>query len=417
MKFILFALLLSLALPWGTARQSAAQDVFAPAAVVNDEVISRLDLEGRLRIALLASGLPETEESYQQITGPVLRQLIDEQLQRQEAERLSIGVRGEEIDQGLAEMAERNGMTRDQFVNFLRSNDAPVSAIRDQLRASIAWNKVLRARVLPDAQVTEEEIDQATQRMENQGGQVRVRLAEIFIPFSGSAEEQEAQQLAERLIGQLQQGTNFQQLAAQFSQAPTAAAGGDTGYMAQSQLAPDIAEVVRTLQPGELAGPVPTINGFYILALIDRQQSGASGGQADGRLRLTQILFEAPAGNEEAVMQRAEEATAGIGSCGEANALAEEIGAPGSGDLGELRISDMPQELRQLAQGLPIGQPSPPIVAGDAVTVLFVCDRELEGGGVDREFVAESLRRERIDMLSARYMRDLRRAANIDVRL
>lgn len=419
MKLILLALLLALALPAAKAsrQEAAAQDVFTAAAVVNDEVISRLDLESRLRIALLASGLPDSEESYDQISGPVLRQLIDERLQRQEARRLAIEVTEAEIDEGFAAMAERNDMTAEGFLQFLRSNGAPVASLRDQLRASIAWNKTLRMRVLPDVQVTEEEIDQAAQRALAQGGQVRVRLAEIFLPYAGAAEQQEAAQLAERLLDQLMQGARFQQLAQQFSQAATAAAGGDTGYLPQSQLSSDIAEVVADMQPGELAGPIPSVNGFYILALIDRQQMGAPGGGGDGRLRLTQILLDAPPEQEEAVMRRAAELTDGVRSCGEANSLAAQVGAPGSGDMGEVRASDMPEQLRALLLGLPIGQPSQPLPMGDTVLVLVVCEREIEGGEIDRDFIAESLTRERAEMLAARYMRDLRRAANVDLRL
>lgn len=419
MRFIVLALLLAIALPAATAarQQAAAQEVFTAAAVVNDEVISRLDLEGRMRIALLASGLPDNQESYEQISGPVLRQLIDERLQRQEAARLAIEVTDAEIDQALAAMAERNDMTAEGFVQFLRSNGAPISSLRDQLRASIAWNKTLRMRVLPDVQVTEEEIDQAAERMLSQGNQMRVRLAEIFLPYVGAAEQEEAARLAERLLDQLERGTSFQQLAAQFSQAATAAAGGDTGYLPQAQLPPDIAGIVADMQPGELAGPIPSVNGFYILALIDRQQGGVPGGAADGRLRLTQILLDAPPEQEEAVMQRAQELTAGVASCGEANSLATQVGAPGSGDMGEVRASDMPEQLRALLLGLPIGRPSPPLLMGDTVLVLVVCEREVEGGEIDRDFIAESLTRERAEMLAARYMRDLRRAANVDLRL
>ena len=416
MKAIVLALLIALALPIGP-RQADAQEVFTAVAVVNDEVISRLDFEARLRVALLASGLPESQETIQQISGPVLRQLVDERLQRQEAERLSIEVTAEEMEQGLAQMAERNGMTRDQFINLLESNGAPVFSIRDQVRASISWNKLLSARVVPDVQVTEEEVDQSVERMAAQGEQVRVRLAEIFLPFGGSTGQEDARQLAERLISQLAQGTNFQQLAVQFSQAPTAAAGGDTGFMAESQLPPDLVDVVADLRPGELAGPVPTVNGYYIIALIDRQQGPAGGGGASGTVRLTQILFEAEPGQEEAVMQRAAQATAGINSCEAANALASEVGVGGSGDIGEVPLRNLPQEMRAAAANLPIGSPSPPVFTGDAVLVLFVCERNLDEGGIDRQSVQNRLRNERINMLGARYMRDLRRAANIDIRL
>ena len=187
--------------------------------------------------------------------------------------------------------------------------------------------------------------------------------------------------------------------------------------MAESQLPPDLSEVVATLRPGELAGPVPTVNGYYIIALIDRQQGTPGGAAASGTARLTQILFDTQPGQEEATLRRAEELTRAVNSCEAANSLAAEVGVSGSGDIGEVSLSNLPQQMRAMAASLPIGSPSQPVFTGDAVLVLFVCERSLEDGGIDREFVQNRLRRQRIDMLGARYMRDLRRAANIDIRL
>ena len=69
------------------SRPAASQELVRIAAVVNDNVISMLDLLARIKLAAVQTGLEDTPELRQQLVQPVLRTLIEEQLQAQEAER------------------------------------------------------------------------------------------------------------------------------------------------------------------------------------------------------------------------------------------------------------------------------------------------------------------------------------------
>lgn len=524
-KFFVLALSAFLVAATGTPQEARAQETLSAAAVVNDQVISGLDLDQRLKLALLSSGLPNNEETRQNLAPQVLRQLVDERLQMQEAERLALEVPESEVEAAVEEIAQRNGSTVEEFDRMLEQNGIAPSTLRQQVRATIAWNRVLSARVVPEVQITQDEIDFALEQFQQTSNQSQVRVAEIFLPFDSPSEKEEVRQLAERVYQEVRRGADFRSLARQFSQSPTAARGGDLGWVLPTELDPDVARAVEDMSRNDLAGPIEAVNGYYIIALIDRRRINAQGEverveprepepepqpQPQGptveelrnaRLHLTQIIVEAPEGEEEQTAQELAERTQGINSCEEANQLAEEIGIPGSGDMGQVVASEMPEQLQSLLLRLPVEQPSPPLGMSGAVSVLFVCERVNQAGNpvtavspqqrqappepdVAAQFesnidprpsaeeaptsedgpaeageedasaeaetsdgpdadqlmaeedvevieqepqaselseleqqVAESLRREQINRKSDRYLRDLRRSANIDIRI
>ena len=142
-------LLLSLLLPALQAGRPLAQDTLRAVAVVNDEVISMLDLFMRTRLVALSSGIELTPESQSRLQQQVLRRLIDERLQLQEAERLSIIVSDEEVTDALSEIARRNKMSTEQFDTMLAQNQILPSAIQEQVKAELAWRNVVRVRLVP----------------------------------------------------------------------------------------------------------------------------------------------------------------------------------------------------------------------------------------------------------------------------
>ncbi|MCK5366889.1 MAG: SurA N-terminal domain-containing protein, partial [Gammaproteobacteria bacterium] len=143
-------LLLSLLLPGSQAGRPAAlaQDTLRAVAVVNDEVISMLDLFLRTRLAALSSGIQLTPESQSRLQQQVLRRLIDERLQLQEAERLSIMASDEGVAESLNAIARRNKMSNEQFLAMLAENQILPLAIHEQIKAELAWRNVVKVRLV-----------------------------------------------------------------------------------------------------------------------------------------------------------------------------------------------------------------------------------------------------------------------------
>jgi len=109
------------------------------------------------------------------------------------------------------------------------------------------------------------------------------------------------------------------------------------------------------------------------------------------------------------------EASKQVNGCDNVEEIATEAGASGSGDLGTMKLGDLPAPLQSIVRSLPIGQPSEPIRVAGGLSVLVVCERT--DAGIDREAIREQLVNSQLDLLSRRYMRDLRRSANVDIRI
>jgi peptidyl-prolyl cis-trans isomerase SurA len=390
------------------------------AAVVNDDVISVGDLTARMRLVFASSNIPDTPETRQRVARQVVRILIDEKLEMQEAKRLAIKVSDDEVNTALNNIAAQNNLTKEKLEATLESHGVPHFTLVDQVTATLAWGKVVRQNLNRVTPISDEEIDGAIAHLRETEGQPRARVAEIFLAVSNPQQEDEVHRFADQLYEQLRAGGHFSALAQQFSQSATAAVGGDIGWVSPSQLSSEVGNAVEHLNPGELSAPIRAAGGYYLILVTDKQ----TGGQAedDTRVSLVQIMFPLAANASPAERQKVTEQASAIGkqakSCGEMTKLGHEQAPQTSGELGKVRVGDLPVELRKTVLGLQIAEASPPVPLRGGVGVLMVCDRQNAANAVPtREEMADTLARERFESLAQRYLRDLRRAAFVDMRV
>lgn len=402
-------------------RPILAQDSLAIAAVVNDDVISVLDLSVRTRMIIVSGRLEDTPETRNRLAPQVLRGLIDERLKQQEAEINGVSVPEDAVNSRLEELAAQNSMSRAEFEQALLSSGILPDTLTDQIRAELAWTLLVRRKFQPSMVVTDEEIDEILAQLEANLGKPEYRVAEIYLATDSTSDPEQVRQTAQRLADQLRRGADFESLARQFSQSATAASGGDLGWVRPGQLDSEIEEAVRNLQPGQVAGPLRSTGGYHVLQLLDRRQTG-SVSVLDGIVSMKQVFLpllpDAPASDVAAAEATAQSVIAQARSCDDMTRLAREW-APGSNaDLPGVRIGDLPDVLRPIAIELELNRPSTPIRVETGMGVFMVCERSLpEAGLPSREQIAESLRRERLDILARGYLRDLRRAAVVDIRV
>lgn len=387
-------------------------------AVVNDEAISTSDLDARMRIVIASSNMGDSQEIRQRLAPQVLRSLVDEKLELQEARRLNIKIPEQEVGEALSRIEEQNHLPKGGLNDFLKARGIDPAALTEQTTAGIAWAKVVRQRSFEVSPVSDEEVDGAVARYQESAAQPQLRLAEIFLAVDNPVQEEEIRRSADKLFEQLHEGAAFSALARQFSKSPTAAVGGDMGWVLPSELPAEIGRTVRDMKPGQLAPPLRVGGGYYILYLIDRRAPG--GGQAT-ELSLAQIMFPlSPGAPEKERQNRIAEATRiqkEAKSCGEFLKIGREVAPQTSGDLGRVRLDDLPAELRQVVAPLSPAEISPPVPLRGGIGLLMVCARHSEEGGApNREQVMDTLARERMDSFAQRYLRDLRRTAFVDIR-
>lgn len=418
LKAVLLATLLSygvlLSAAWGQAVQTIA-------AVVNDEIISNYDLDQRIRLVVSTSGADPSERVAAQLKGQVLNALIEERLQLQEARRLNIDVTDDEVRDAVAFIEEQNDMDQGNLERVLNSRGAAIDTLHDQLRAQIAWSKVVGQRLRPRVVVGADEVDTLVERLKA-SGRVEHLTSEIFLSFSDQNPQtrRDVTENARALVGQLRGGASFPILAQQFSQAVSAADGGDLGWVTSAELPERAGAALETIEVGTISDPIPTRDGVYVLEVRDRRRfAGIDPSQVTVTLKQIFIPLRENANDEAITSQMALARTikGTVMGCADFDSLADEMGSPESGDLGRIKIADTPVQFREALLALDIGEATDPIRTENGVHVLMICDREQpEVPEPDRRVIENSIGQARLSMLARRYLRDLRRDAVVDVR-
>ena len=402
----------------GPAASQSAQRI---AAVVNDDVITSRDLDDRLELVMLTSGIADSAQARQRLAPQVLRSLIEETLQDQEAERLDIRVDDAEVEQALANIAQRNQMSVETMRRFLAQNGINSETLLDQVRAQIAWVKIVNRQIVPRVTVTVDQLDMAVDEARRNEGQPEYLLSEIVLPVDNPAQAQVVAGDAARLVQTLRDGASFESLARQVSVAASAERGGDVGWIRGSAIPGELRNALERMRENEISEPVPSPIGFHIFWLRDRRVSsaGPAGATGQAEVQLAQVLL--PVDGQSGLEARRAEAAqlrSRLGDCAAVVEAAAELNAPNSGQLGWVRVGDLPQELREAVSSLPVGQVSPPLAGPNGIHLLMVCDRrQPQAPAAEREQIAERLERERVDRLARRYLRDLRKDAFVEVRL
>ena len=195
MRRFFASFLLFLGLPFamvapGTA-PAAAQDMLRAAAVINDEVISVLDLDMRLRLAIFASGQQDSKKLRERMTPQIIRALIDERLQSQEAERLGITVPEDLVADTAEEIAQRNKMSYAAFAKIIENRGIIPSDFLEQVRGQLTWNVLVARRLRPSVEVSEDEIEEIVRRITASRGLKQRQVSEIFLAVDTVLEEDE----------------------------------------------------------------------------------------------------------------------------------------------------------------------------------------------------------------------------------
>src|SRR5262245_41358958 len=163
------------------ARPAAAQDTLRIVALVNDEAITAIDVAKRTQILIASSGRESTPESFLRLQPQVLRALIDERIRQQAADQQGITVSQDRIDARMAQLAESNNMTLDQFRTVLARNRIDPAWLEEQIRTEIAWALLVNAKFRSTIVVTDEDVENARRQARERQGTTQYRVAEIFL--------------------------------------------------------------------------------------------------------------------------------------------------------------------------------------------------------------------------------------------
>lgn len=395
------------------------------AALVNGDVISEADIGNRARLFAISTGLPLSQDVIDRLKPQILRQLIDERLRVQEAQRRKIVIGDAQIAAAIHDIESRNNLPPGALRQKLAADGVSQRTLIDQIRAQLAWSQMLHDAVAEKVTITDAEVAEqqklATQRI----GQMEYQLREIFIPVDDPANSTDAQHFAETVINELHAGAPFAMVAAQFSQTQTALQGGELGWVQPNQLDPQVARLVAQMPVGAISNPVRVPGGFSVVALEGKREIGNDMAHL---VRLRQAFFpfttpltdpQNPTDQQRQTLNKARAAASGVKSCDDMERVAKANNqANRPVDPGEVRVEGVnPPAFRQLLETQPIGKPTEPLISRDGIAVLTVCSREQKNvGEITQADIQHRLLGERVELLSRQMMRDLHRKATIDQR-
>lgn len=388
-------------------------------AVVNGTVVTGTDVDQRLALILAANQGKISEEEKTRLRLQVLRNLIDETLQIQEAKAAEVEVTQAEVDQSYARVAAQNfNQNVGAMDAYLKRIGSSSDSLKRQIRGELSWQRLLQRNVAPFINVSEDEVNEVLERLKASKGTDEYRLGEIYLAATPESRAQVAQNAAQ-IVQQLRQGGSFVAYARQYSQASTAAVGGDLGWIRLAQLPGELAAAAREMQPGQLVGPIEVPGGLSIIYLIDKRQVLTSDPR-DAVLALKQISLDLPKGITEAQAgQRAEQFAKTIKTakgCGDVDKVAAGIGAQVVAN-DQVRARDLPGPIQNAILQLSPGETLPPFGSlQDGVRILMLCGRDdpQADSGPSFDQLMSQMEDERINKRAQMYLRDLRRDAVIE---
>lgn len=415
--FLAFLLLLPV-----LARPAPAQTE-SIAAVVNGVAISRADVENRVRLFALSSGIPMSPDALDRLKPQILSQLIDEKLRLQAIERAHIVVPDKAIAAAIAAIEAQNHLPPGALRERLQGQGVALRTLIDQIRVELGWSELLRRQLGPEAAVTEQQINDRIAALKQQAGQTEYLVSEIFIPIESPTRRQAAEKFAATVINELRAGAPFGVVAAQFSQSQTALHGGNLGWVQASQLDPEVVTLANAMPVGAISDPIPVAGGLEIVQLNGRRPLGGSVTEMVSLRQVflpfkTQFNPAAPTAAQRARIEEARALAKTVHSCDEMVAANKKAGSVQPADPGPIVLDRVtPPAFRTLLTNIKLDTVSEPLIANDGVAVVMVCSRGMENPEAPQpKAVARAILENRAELLSRQLLANLRRRAVIENR-
>lgn len=288
-KTVLWGGVLLLALCRAMAAGAAEEGNNRIVAVVNNEVITWLDLEKATK-AMVPAGVDAANPEVQK---QVLFQLIDQKLLEIQIKKQGLQVGKEEVDAALKRLRQEQGLSSEaEFKSALEKQGISEEELRrrlgDQILRFRLVNREVGSKIIfPEARIRE----YYDQNRDKFSAAEKVHLAQILIQSSATLPPEAAKAKAEDIRERLLRGEDFARLARSVSQETSAAQGGDLGVFELAELDPALQQTVSSLQPGQISPPQPLGEGWRIIKLVDREKTAAlTLEQARGRIQ--EMLYQ-----------------------------------------------------------------------------------------------------------------------------
>lgn len=396
-------------------------------AIANNEVITQFELNDRTAMALQQLRKQNTPLPPRNVLEKqVLERMINDRIQLQFARETGIRVDDIQLDKTLQRIAEDNRVTLDAFRAALEKDGVSFAKFREEIRNEIILARLREREVDNRIVVTDAEVDNfLSTRAAQAGGEDEYNLAHILVrvPEQATPEQiRERRARAEKALEELKGNGNFAQVAASYSEAPDALAGGALGWRTASRLPAIFLDALASLRPGDTSPILRSANGFHIIKLLDKRSKNPSlvVQKTHARhilIKTSEILSEADAKNR--LLQLKERLDHGADFAELARLHSEDSSAAKGGDLGWVAPGDTVPEFERAMDALQPGQISEPIRTPFGWHLIQVLERKSEDVGKERQrsLARQEIRARKADEAYEDWLRQLRDRAYVEYHL
>lgn len=393
------------------------------AAIVGGEAISSYDVNSRVKFVIATAKLSGADVA-ERIRPQVMRSLINEKLQLQEATKNGITVSDDEIAKAISAIENQRGMAEGSIDHMLDASGVPKTTFVDQIRAQLAWNKLLMRKVRPQVKISDEEIALAGKRViEAPPVKQELKIGIIALTVDKPSRAKEMQKLSEKLVKEIRGGASFEEVARQFA-SNTASNGGKvaTFWVMPGQLDPNVGRALTNATPGTITDPVATPQGYTIVKVYDTRAIGGSAPMfTEVAIKEIVMKLKADADKTDAgiLLHIGQEVAEHPGSC-------TEKGIAGIKDLDDVdievnfrhsSINDLPPALKVIIEPLKAGEISSPLASDEGLRLYMLCDKKQTSTPTpDNDRLGAMLLQEKMELEAQKYLRNLQRDTFIDVR-
>lgn len=388
-----------------TAPQASAQGMFAPVVSVDDQVVTRFEVEQRAALLRVFSTPGNLQELARE-------QLIEDRVKMTAARAAGITVSEEAIMAGMTEFAGRADLSREEFLRAIAGAGVSEETFRDFIVSQLSWRDLVRARFVPRVRINDSDIDKAMGAMGG-GSNLRVLLSEIIIP-APPQQAAEAQAVAER-VSQISSIAAFSEEAGRVSATQSRTNGGRLDWMPITNLPAPLRPVILSLAVGEVTQPIPLEGAIALFQMRGIEETGVA---AREFASIDYAAYYLPGGRTEANMAETARIRAIVDQCDDFYGLAqgqpEEVLQRQSSAPAELP-QDIALELAKLDRGEISANLTRTATDGsEALMVLMLCGRTTVAAAErSREDVAAQLRNQRLEQHARVYLAQLMADARI----
>jgi peptidyl-prolyl cis-trans isomerase SurA len=274
-KLLLLPLLFVLGAPIQVTL-AAVEEIDSIVAVVDDDVITRSELNRRMKTLIEQLRQKGTQlPSVQVLERQLLERLVIEQLQLAQAKQLGVTVDDEALNKVIERIASQNKLTLLQFREALQGEGISFDVFREEIRNEVIITRLRNSQVSKRVNVSPQEIDNLLEsQRRNQSKNEEYQLQHILVSLPADASPEQiaiSRDKVRQLLAELRAGADFSNIAISHSAGPQALEGGDIGWRRLAQLPVAFAEAIKDIPVGGISEPVRSTSGFHLLKLLDKR--------------------------------------------------------------------------------------------------------------------------------------------------